>query len=104
MYPSDDEEPPPLPPRVHAEQRMANSSDEQESPPISIGSHHSDYTLRSPTEEDDERLDLSIGREKAGGGNRGKRAKLGKLIIHDEGFKMLDLVVAANMGVWWSIY
>jgi hypothetical protein len=104
MYPSDDEEPPPLPPRVHAEQRMANSSDEQEPPPISIGSHHSDYTLRSPTEEDDERLDLSIGREKAGGGNRGKRAKLGKLIIHDEGFKMLDLVVAANMGVWWSIY
>jgi hypothetical protein len=49
-------------------------------------------------------LDLSIGQERAGGGNRGKRAKLGKLIIYDEGFKMLDLIVAANMGVWWSVW
>ncbi|KAM7211257.1 oxidoreductase-like protein [Rhypophila decipiens] len=40
---------------------------------------------------DDGPMDLSLGREKAGGGNRGKRAKLGKLIIHDEGLKMLDL-------------
>lgn len=45
-----------------------------------------------------------LGKEKAGGGNRGKRAKLGKLIIYDEGIKMLDLVVAANMGVWWSVW
>lgn len=52
-------------------------------------------------DETDGKLDLSLGQEKAGGGNRGKRAKLGKLIIHDEGLKMLDLVVAANMGVWW---
>lgn len=51
---------------------------------------------------DEGELDLSLGREKAGGGNRGKRAKLGKLIIFDEGFKMLDLIVAANMGVWWA--
>ncbi|KAI1807820.1 hypothetical protein F4811DRAFT_504716 [Daldinia bambusicola] len=47
-------------------------------------------------------LDLSLGREKAGGGNRGKRAKMGKLIIFDEGIKMLDLAVAANVGVWWT--
>ena len=53
-------------------------------------------------EDEWERLDLSLGREKAGGGNRGKRAKLGKLIIYDEGFKMLDLTVAANMGIWWA--
>jgi hypothetical protein len=53
---------------------------------------------------DDEPLDLSLGQEKAGGGNRGKRAKLGKLIIHDEGFKFLDLLVAANIGVWWSVW
>jgi len=52
-------------------------------------------------EEDDIALGLSLGRERAGGGNRGARAKLGKLIIHDEGLKMLDLVVAANVGVWW---
>lgn len=45
-----------------------------------------------------------LGREKAGGGNRGKRAKLGKLLIHDEGIKMLDLTVAANMGIWWQAW
>jgi hypothetical protein len=69
--------------------------------------HHSPeaHSLSSRSEnEEDEHLDLSIGREKAGGGNRGKRAKLGKLIIHDEGFKMLDLVVGANMAVWWSVW
>ncbi|KAK3690556.1 hypothetical protein B0T22DRAFT_194239 [Podospora appendiculata] len=54
--------------------------------------------------EDDGPMDLSLGKEKAGGGNRGKRAKLGKLIVHDEGLKMLDLVVAANMGVWWTTW
>jgi NADH dehydrogenase (ubiquinone) Fe-S protein 8 len=49
-------------------------------------------------------LDLSLGKEHAGGGNRGRRAKLGKLIVHDEGLKMLDLVVAANIGVWWTTW
>ncbi|OTA92572.1 hypothetical protein M434DRAFT_396343 [Hypoxylon sp. CO27-5] len=49
-------------------------------------------------------FDLSLGREKAGGGNRGKRAKMGKLIIFDEGLKILDLVVAANIGVWWTAW
>ena len=102
MYPSDDEEPPPLPPRVSADQRVAGSNDDRELPRMSIRSD-GEYKPDLPSEED-ERLDLTIGREKAGGGNRGKRAKLGKLIIHDEGFKMLDLVVAANMGVWWSVF
>ena len=55
-------------------------------------------------EDDDEPMDLSLGKEDAGGGSRGKRAKLGKLIIHDEGLKMLDLVVAANVGVWWTTW
>ena len=45
-----------------------------------------------------------LGREHAGGGLRGKQAKLGKLIIEDEGLKMLDLLVAANMGIWWGVY
>ncbi|KAJ9145378.1 Oxidoreductase-like protein [Pleurostoma richardsiae] len=59
------------------------------------------------TDSDDEEepiFDLSLGKERAGGGNRGKRAKLGKLIVYDEGLKMLDLVVAANMGVWWGAW
>ncbi|KAL4881375.1 hypothetical protein BJY04DRAFT_57558 [Aspergillus karnatakaensis] len=52
----------------------------------------------------DDRLDLSLAREKAGGGMRGDSAKLGKLIIEDEGIKMLDLVVASCMAVWWRGY
>ncbi|KAI1480436.1 hypothetical protein K445DRAFT_370341 [Daldinia sp. EC12] len=55
-------------------------------------------------EDGDWHLDLSLGREKAGGGNKGKRAKMGKLIIFDEGLKMLDLAVAANVGVWWTAW
>ncbi|EFQ97444.1 hypothetical protein MGYG_00485 [Nannizzia gypsea CBS 118893] len=49
-------------------------------------------------------LDLSLARERAGGGLRGNSAKLGKIIIEDEGLKMLDLVVASCMGVFWKYY
>ncbi|KAF2147236.1 uncharacterized protein K452DRAFT_3837 [Aplosporella prunicola CBS 121167] len=49
-------------------------------------------------------LDLSLGQESAGGGFGGNKAKLGKLIIQDEGLKMLDLIVAANMSIWWRAY
>lgn len=52
----------------------------------------------------DDRLDLSLGQEHAGGGFGGKQAKLGKLIVEIEGLKMLDLVVAANIGIWWRVY
>jgi hypothetical protein len=51
-----------------------------------------------------ERLDLSLGQEFAGGGFGGKDAKLGKLIIGDEGLKMVDLLVAANVALWWRAY
>ncbi|EMC95594.1 hypothetical protein BAUCODRAFT_494959 [Baudoinia panamericana UAMH 10762] len=50
------------------------------------------------------RVDLTLGREKAGGGFGGKRAKLGKLIIEPAGIGMLDLLVAANVGLWWRAY
>lgn len=68
----------------------------------SPGGHEYD----SKDEDEDEPIfDFSgLGREKAGGGNRGKRAKLGKLLVHDEGLKMLDLVVASNMGIWWQAW
>jgi len=62
---------------------------------------------RSSDEDDEDDfgpMDLSLGKEDAGGGRKGKRAKLGKLIIHDEGLKMLDLVIAANVGVWWTTW
>lgn len=49
-------------------------------------------------------FDVNIGGERAGGGNRGNRAKLGKLIIFHDGLKMLDLLVAANVGVWWGAW
>lgn len=47
-------------------------------------------------------FDVNLGKERAGGGNRGSRAKLGKLIVYGDGLKMLDLVVSANIGVWWG--
>ena len=34
----------------------------------------------------------------------GKQAKLGKIILEDEGLKMMDLLVAANMALWWRAY
>ena len=52
----------------------------------------------------EDRLDLALGQEHAGGGFGGKQAKLGKLIISNEGLLMLDLVVAANMALWWRVY
>lgn len=104
MYPSDNEETPNLPPRPGFPAYQRRSEDTRRDPNINSHSLDSD-PISSPSDDDSSsRLDLSIGREKAGGGNRGKRAKLGKLIIYDEGFKMLDLVVAANMCIWWSVW
>ncbi|KAF9696322.1 hypothetical protein EKO04_005574 [Ascochyta lentis] len=51
-----------------------------------------------------ERMDLSLGQEFAGGGFGGKQAKLGKIILEDEGLKMMDLLVATNIGLWWRAY
>jgi hypothetical protein len=107
LYPSDGEEALPLPPRNNPISFATGSTEEDERPVLLRRPHPSPYRSISASEGDESeetRLDLSIGQEKAGGGNRGKRAKLGKLIIHDEGFKMLDLVVCANMGIWWSVW
>ncbi|KAK5061221.1 hypothetical protein LTR84_007763 [Exophiala bonariae] len=54
--------------------------------------------------QDQERMNLDLGRERAGGGFQGNSAKLGKLIIEDEGLKMCDLVVGVCMGIWWQHY
>ncbi|KAJ5814746.1 hypothetical protein N7474_006523 [Penicillium riverlandense] len=66
--------------------------------------HRSISTSSGGPDSDEDRLDLSLAREPAGGGMRGKSAKLGKLVVEDEGIKMLDLVVAACMAVWWRGY
>lgn len=50
------------------------------------------------------RIDLTLGKERAGGGFGGRQAKLGKLIVRPEGLKMLDLLVSANIGLWWRAY
>lgn len=57
-------------------------------------------TSKDPSSEP---LDLTLGRLKAGGGATGHSAKLGKLVLWDEGLKMVDLVVAGSMGVWWGV-
>lgn len=61
------------------------------------GHDHGDGDAVSPFE-------VNVGAERAGGGMRGREAKLGKLIIYDDGLKMLDLLVAVNMGVWWGAW
>ncbi|GAM85699.1 hypothetical protein ANO11243_037070 [Dothideomycetidae sp. 11243] len=53
---------------------------------------------------EDGSIDYSLGRERAGGGFGGREAKLGKLIVQGGGQEMLDLVVAANMALWWRAY
>lgn len=53
---------------------------------------------------EEDRLDLRLGQERAGGGFAGKQAKLGKLILEGEGLKMMDLLVAANMAIWWRAW
>ncbi|KAI4252924.1 MAG: hypothetical protein LQ352_003996 [Teloschistes flavicans] len=67
----------------------------------SIGEDHTQHVLVADPMD---HPNLLLGREKAGGGFGGKQAKLGKLIVEAEGLKMLDLVVAANMGLWWKAY
>ncbi|CZS95085.1 uncharacterized protein RAG0_04876 [Rhynchosporium agropyri] len=106
LYPSDDEQLSPLPPRSNTQAQIDISGEEELVVRHYANSHSTPKSADSTKRDngDENRLDLSIGQEKAGGGNRGKRAKLGKLIIHDEGFKMLDLVVASNMGIWWSVW
>lgn len=67
-------------------------------------SEYSDYRTQEGKVELEDRMDLSLGQERAGGGFGGKQAKLGKLIIEKEGLKMLDLLVAANLALWWKVY
>jgi hypothetical protein len=67
---------------------------------LSIGRDDGTEEARSSLD----RLDLSLGQEFAGGGFGGKQAKLGKIILEDEGLKMMDLLVAANLGLWWRAY
>lgn len=68
--------------------------------------YQGEETFEGLTNYFDERgnINLSLGRERAGGGFQGKQAKLGKLIIEEMGLKMLDLTVATNMALWWRAY
>ncbi|KAI9149978.1 NADH-ubiquinone oxidoreductase 23 kDa subunit [Paramyrothecium foliicola] len=59
----------------------------------------SDESLDDDSEDAVSPFEMNLGRERAGGGNRGKRAKLGKLIVYNDGLKMLDLLVATNIGL-----
>lgn len=81
---------------LHQRRRRSSPSFETQNP------HGRGYF--APKVELEERLDLSLGQEHAGGGFGGKQAKLGKLIIEKEGLQMLDFIVAANMALWWRVY
>jgi hypothetical protein len=88
----------------HFRNKLSSNSSQLEIPPKLPPTSYAAMYPSDDDSESDEHLDLSLGQEKAGGGSRGKRVKLGKLIVHDEGLKMLDLVVAANMGIWWRVW
>ncbi|OBT67474.1 hypothetical protein VE03_03086 [Pseudogymnoascus sp. 23342-1-I1] len=94
---------PRLDPRSHSRARANSAPSSPLHVPSSFVTNESSWTGdEDGGERDGGGLDLSLGREKAGGGRAGGRAKLGKLIVFGEGIKMLDLVVAGNMGVWWE--
>ena len=79
-----------------------NSSSSVQTPdPTSLSAANGYFGSKVELED---RLDLALGQEHAGGGFGGKQAKLGKLIIENEGLLMMDLVVAANMALWWRVY
>ncbi|KAK0517116.1 hypothetical protein JMJ35_000271 [Cladonia borealis] len=87
---------------IFSSHRKKNSSSSLQTPNATSLSEANGY-FGSKIELED-RLDLALGQEHAGGGFGGKQAKLGKLIIENEGLLMLDLVVAANMALWWRVY
>ena len=82
--------------------RKKSSSSIFEKPdPASVSAADGYFGSRDDLEN---RLDLTLGQEHAGGGFGGKQAKLGKLIIEAEGLLMMDLIVAANVALWWRVY
>lgn len=100
---------------IMPEQRRSPSRihvDDRRNPPHQASSFDSRTQLDdTDTDNDAPTMDhhlplllLSLGQERAGGGFGGKEAKLGKLIVEPEGLKMLDLLVAANVALWWRVY
>lgn len=70
----------------------------------STNNPHDDDDDDDDFDDHDVRILQNLGQEKAGGGFGGKQAKLGKLIIWPDGVQMLDLLVAANVGLWWRAW
>ena len=87
---------------IFSSHRKKHSSSSLQTPdPASLSAANGYFGSKVELED---RLDLALGQEHAGGGFGGKQAKLGKLIIENEGLLMMDLVVAANMALWWRVY
>ena len=84
------------------ELREGKTMTTEEDPPQPVPSYAGTTGTSNEQTQDEYRLSLRLGREKAGGGFKGDSAKLGKLILEDEGLKMGDLVVACCMGVFWQ--
>ena len=98
--------PQPSTPRQMMGSRLSYLSHHRRQSSFDAGDMDTDWASSSvmPFELDEDRLDLSLGQEHAGGGFGGRQAKLGKLIVENEGLQMLDLVIAANMALWWRVY
>lgn len=98
--------PPALPPRPSQQSqrhhRMSRSFDASAAQDEQDDSEEEQeqYNEQAP---DAQPMDLSLGQERAGGGFAGNKAKLGKLVVEGDGMLMLDLVVMANMALWWAM-
>ena len=89
-------------------QRLRSGSGSKMLPGLSddqtLQTNFENIKLRSNATDQQHGMDLSLGQEKAGGGFRGSSAKLGKLILENEGLKFADLAVGACMSIWWTHY
>jgi len=94
---------PPSPTRQHPPSVLDPNPTRRQSPsPTRSPTSPTSPTLRLPPSPG--RLDLTLGQEAMGGGFRGQQAKLGKLLIFPDGYRMLDLVVATNMVMFWRAW
>lgn len=69
------------------------------SPPNPLHGHRRSFSTSSSSRRDEEAGDLGFA--DPGGVDDTGKSKMGTFVIHEAGMQMLDLVVAANVGVFW---
>ena len=68
--------------------------------PSSVGFHHRSRSL-SPSMGTSQSPGEGLGVDDGAGGGDGGKAKMGTFVVHNVGMEMLDLVISANVGIFW---